>query len=54
MNNDKIKADIDRLKKQGKTVVQIADYIFDKYGLFEHVTDKRERLLAYLMMLATD
>jgi cytochrome c-type biogenesis protein CcmH/NrfF len=47
MLNDKIKTDIERLKKQGKTVEQIADYIFDKYGLFEHVT-------MHLMLFATN
>ena len=39
-------ADIERLKEQGKTTEQIADIIFDKYGLFEHVTQ-------CLMMFAT-
>lgn len=44
--NKKIIADIQKLKEQGKTTEQIADIIFDKYGLFEHVT-------ACLMMFAT-
>ena len=36
--NKKLIAEIELLKKQGKTTAEISEIIFDKWGLFEHVT----------------